>query len=575
MSLLTELARGRVVWLLLAAASLNAITVERVLIPMRDGVRLAADVYRPDTKRKRPVIVARSPYNRKGERKRGEFFAQHGFVFIAQDVRGRYESGGAFEPFVNEGRDGYDTIEWAARQHWSNGKVGTTGASYLGMDQFAAAIERPPHLAGMWIAVAGSNFYQDSAYVGGTTSLHWPGWILDSGIRDVHLPEALRARFAAIQKNPEEWLRLSPRRRLETFAQAPEQARMYREFYEHPLLDDFWKRPGLDSASRLGVMKDVPIFLVGGWYDELTSSLVRTFQRLRSSQKTLKMLEVGPWPHGYGKPVCGDAQFGPGAALEENEIQLDWFNHCLRGKRLRMSGPAPVRYFRMGGGPGRHAAGFQPGGGWISTDAWPPRGAMTKSLYLGPKSGLAPRAPLAVSADLYSYDPARPFQPKGGRTAACIVDQKFSREDVLTYQTEPLTEAMDVSGTVRARLWVTSDGPDTDFTARLVDVYPDGYAMPVAEGRLRMSHRNGSQRTELMKPGEVYGVTLELGETSNLFAVGHRVRVDISSSAFPRFEPNPNTGERPWNSSRVRVARNAVWRGGSRASAIELSVVGR
>ncbi|MCX6625768.1 MAG: CocE/NonD family hydrolase, partial [Acidobacteria bacterium] len=563
------------VMVLLACAALEAITVERVLIPMRDGVRLAADVYHPKTHRRRPVLIARSPYNRRGERKRGEFFAQHGYVFVAQDVRGSYESGGVFEPLVNEGRDGYDTIEWAARQRWANGKVGTTGASYLGMDQFSAAIEQPPHLAAMWIAVAASNFFEDTAYVGGTPSLHWPTWILDSATRDPRIPDALRARLSAIVKSPDEWLRLPPRKRLETFDELPRQAKVYREFYDHPRYDEQWKRAGLDNESRFATMKDVPIYLLGGWYDDYSRATVRNFHRLRTLQKSMKKLEMGPWPHGYGKPVCGDARFGPEAALDETALQLDWFDHCLRGKRFRVVAPGAVRYFRMGGGPGRQASGFSPGGAWQSSDTWPPRGAVTRSLFLGPKNGLAPRAPLGTSADAYSYDPAHPFQPRGGRTAACIVDQKYSREDLLTYQTEPLTEALDASGPVRARLFVTSDGPDTDFTARLIDVYPDGYAMPVAEGRLRTSYRNGNQKLELLTPGEVYEVVVELGDTSNLFAPGHRLRLDVSSSAFPRFEPNPNTGERAWNSSRIRIARNAVWRGGSRASAVELTVVGR
>ena len=574
MSLLTKFPGGcGLAIALLAAASLPALTVERVNIPMRDGVRLAADIYLPEGHRRHPVLVTRSPYNRKGERKRGEFFAQHGYVFVAQDVRGRLESGGIFEPLVNEGRDGYDTIEWAAHQRWSNGKVGTTGASYLGMDQFSAAVERPPHLAAMWIAVATTNFYRDSAYVGGTPSLHWPIWIFDSALRDPHLTAAQRAMVTAIVKSPDAWLALPPARRMATFDQLPDQAKIYRAFHDHPLFDDLWQRAGLDNESRLGSMKDIPVFLVGAWYDDFIGSTVRNFERLSAMQKSAKKLLIGPWPHNYGKSVCGDAQFGPAAALDENAEQLDWFDHTLRRKRLRLIGPDAVRYFRMGGGPGRQASGFFPGGAWLSSGTWPPQGAATRSLYLGPQNSLAPRAPLTSSADVYSYDPAHPFQPRGGRTAACIVDQKYSREDLLTYQTEPLKEPLDATGPVRVRLFVTTDGPDTDVTARLIDVYPDGYAMPLADGRLRASYRNSNQKPEQLKPGEVYDLVVNLGQTSNLFAPGHRVRVDISSSVFPRAEPSPNTGERPWNSGRIRIARNAVWRGGSRASAVELSIV--
>jgi len=556
-------------------ASLAAFTVERVDIPMRDGVRLAADLYLPDGHHRHPVIVTRSPYNRKGERKRGEFFAAHGYAFVAQDVRGRYDSGGAFEPFVNEGPDGYDTIEWAARQRWSNGKVGTTGASYLGMDQFSAAIERPPHLASMWIAVAGTNFYRDSAYAGGTPSYHWPIWILDSASRDPHLSAAQRALVTSILAKPDAWLALPPAQRMATFNQLPHQRDLYRGFHDHPLFDEFWQRPGLDDERSLDKIKDVPIYFVGAWYDSFIGSMMRSFERLRASQKSEKRLQVGPWPHGYGKPICGDAQFGPVAALDEHNAQLDWFNHTLRHKRLRVIESPPVRYFRMGGGAGRQPSGFFPGGSWLTTDSWPPSGAAVRQLYLGPKSTLASRAPLSSSTEAYSYDPANPFKPAGGRTAACIVDQKYSRDDVLTYQTEPLKEAIDATGAVRVHLFITTDGPDTDFTARLIDVYPGGYAMPVADGRIRASYRNSSRKPEATRPGEIYELVVDLGQTSNLFAPGHRVRLDISSSIFPRAEPNPNTGERPWNSGRIRVARNAVWRGGNWASNLELTVIPR
>lgn len=554
------------------AAPLAAITVERAEVPMRDGVRLVADVYRPDERGRRPVLVTRSPYNRKGERKRGEFFALHGYVFVAQDVRGRYDSGGVFDPLVNEGRDGYDTIEWAARQPWSNGKVGTTGASYLGMDQFAAAIERPPHLAAMWIAVATTNFYRDSAYVGGTPSLQWPIWILDSAQRDPRLTAAQRAMVSSIIRKPDPWLALPPAQRLSTFEKLPDQLKIYRAFHNHPLFDEQWQRRGLYNEPLAGNMKDVPVYLVGAWYDSFIGSMVSNFQQLRTAQKSEVRLHAGPWPHGYGKPVCGDARFGPAAEFDENNAQLDWFNHTLRHKRLRVLGSAPVTYFRMGGGPGRQPSGFSPGGAWHSSSTWPPYGSAVRRLYLGPQSTLGTRAPLAGSADAYTYDPQHPFEPRGGRTAACIVDQRYSRDDLLIYQTAPLKEPLDVSGPISVQLFVSTDAPDTDFTARLIDVYPDGYAMPLADGRLRLSYRNSNRRPEPAIDGEVYKVSIDLGHTSNLFAPGHRVRVDISSSAFPRFEPNPNTGERPWNSGRTRTARNAVWRGGARASSLELTV---
>lgn len=284
--------------------------VETVMVAMRDGTRLATDVYLParggrPVEGRFPVLVTRSPYNKSGEKSKGAFFARQGYVWVAQDCRGFFASEGRPTPFIREGEDSYDTIEWAAAQPWSNGKVATTGASYLALNQFVGAIEVPTHLVAMYAAVGPANFYEDSAYRGVIPSLGWAVWLLNStGQRELAL-------------KPDAWLALPRDRRADVFEKFPEQKKAYWELYQHPTFDGYWKQKGFWPAGYYRQMKDVPMFLLSGWYDGFCDANLEHFRALSQMQKAAKKLVIGPWPHGYGKGECGDAWFGPDGELDE------------------------------------------------------------------------------------------------------------------------------------------------------------------------------------------------------------------------------------------------------------------
>ena len=573
------------------AQEFDSSTVSTEMVAVRDGVKLATDVYRPARNGQAaagrfPVLLVRTPYNKAGSRGDGEYLARRGYVVLAQDCRGRFASEGDFYAFLNEGKDGYDAIEWAAAQPWSNGKVGTYGGSYLAWDQYHAAMYKPPHLVAMFAIVGGANFYQEYAYPGGALNLGWPMWLLSSARSSQQAagnPDGV-AKMAEIAKDIGQWLREEPRRRGEAFRGFPAHQRMYDDLYGHPAFDSYWKQRGWYTAGYYGEMKDVPALFLTGWYDYFGPGSIGTFAALSRTQKTPKKLIVGPWPHGVGDRECGDAGFGDAAGLDVRAYIADWFGHWLQGKPLSVIGPEPVRIFRMGSGDGsRTASGkINHGGEWRTAASWPPPAANAVRYYIHAGGGLSTQLPSRAGAlSSYDHDPHNPVPTIGGRygagavTPGCAQDQVCtskilgcngtkplnSRPDVLSFSTAPLTAPIEVTGNIRARYWVSSDAPDTDFTAKLIDVYPNGYALILADGQVRAKYRKSFERPEPMKPGAVYEVTIDLGQTSNLFASGHRLRLDISSSNFPRVEPHP------------LKARNSVHHDARRPSHVELPVV--
>jgi putative CocE/NonD family hydrolase len=567
-----------------------------VMVPMRDGVKLAADVYRPardgaPVEGKFPVVLYRTPYNKAGLKNAASYFARHGYVAVAQDVRGRFASQGAFYPFVNEGQDGYDSIEWAAAQPWSTGQVGTAGGSYLAWDQYHAAMYRPPHLAAMYAEVGGANFIDEYGYPGGIPNLGWPVWMLNAAINSQEAarnPEARNA-LMEVMKNVRAWYALDPQKRGELFAPFPAYRKVYQDFYDHPEPDRYWKQRGFYTKGYYREMKDVPTLFASGWYDYFLEGVLDNFMALSRAQKTEKRLVVGPWPHGVGAAECGEASFGPDAATDMLALAVDWFDHCLKGARLEKLGEEKVRIFRMGGGDGtRNAAGrVNHGGRWRAAPAWPPPEARTVSYFIGAGHTLDLKRPSAAGRpSTFVFDPDNPVPTIGGRYLGCARDQVCSpktmgcadslplnrRPDVLSYETQPLAEALEVTGKVRARLWISSDAVDTDFTAKLVDVYPEGFALILTDGQLRARYRNGREKPRLMKPGTVYELNIDLGSVSNLFARGHRIRLDVSSSNYPRGEPNPNTGEPAGRWTARRKAANTVYHDAAHASFLELPI---
>jgi putative CocE/NonD family hydrolase len=584
------------------AQEFDSVAQTTEMVTMRDSIRLATDIYRPArgnvaAEGKFPVLIYRTPYNKNAARNSATFFARNGYVVLAQDCRGRFASEGEFYAFVGEGLDGYDTIEWAAAQAWSSGKVGTIGASYLAWDQYHAAMYKPPHLTAMFANVGGATFFDEYAYPGGTPNLGWPLWILGSARSSPQAAQNTEAAQALgrVMADPAKWLARYPADRAAVFQDFPAHRQMYEDFYSHPSFDAYWKQKGFYTTGYHREMKDVPIFFISGWYDYFGEGVIDNFVALSRLQKMPKKLWMGPWPHGIGGANCGNGAFGEQAAVREAEIALDWFDHWLKGKPLEKIGPEPVRIFRMGGGDGKRTSEgrLNHGGEWVNLEGWPPVAARPARYFIRSEGALSTMAPGRETPSTFVFDPENPVPTIGGRyglgqlTPNCAQDQVCSpkilgctnsaplkdRADVLSFSTPPLESAVDVVGKVRARLWISSDAPDTDFTAKLIDVYPDGYALILTDGQLRTRYRNGASKSEMIKPGMIYEIGIDLGSTSNRFGPGHRIRVDISSSNYPKFETNTNTGEHPYRWSKKVKANNTVYHQSGRASYIELPVM--
>ena len=471
----------------------DSYSLQTVMVPMRDGVKLATDIYLParggkPADGKFPVLIERTPYGGAGRKKAGDLLARRGYVAIVQNSRGRFGSEGQFAPF-EEGTDGYDAIEWAAAQPWSNGKVGSFGGSYTGMDQYNAAMYRPPHLIGMFVQMAGASLYDSVSYPGGTPNSAWIGWILRSAETS---PQAERKKAAAeaissvVRGNFAAWLKQPPQSRADLLAEFPDYLELYRQSYSHSSLDDFWKQRRFYTAGYYGELKDVPTLFVTGWYDNFMQGTLDVFMTVSAAQKTEKKLIVGPWPHGIGTPMCGAAAFTPDTTEDQPALVADWFDHLLHQLPFELISSQKVQFYRMGAGDGSRAARgkLNLGGEWRTSSAWPPPDVRAFRYYLRAEGALAADPPSADAPSRFDFDPRNPVPTIGGRfqvsgVPACIQDQVNRRPDVLSFSSAPLASPVDLTGRIFALLWIASDAPDTDFTAKLIE---------------RLSHRRGAQR---------------------------------------------------------------------------------
>ena len=504
-----------------------------VMIPMRDGVRLAAQIYLPSDHGRAPAILERTPYGKGAEiTPNYQAFVDRGYAVVVEDVRGRYESEGVFEPLRQEPADGDDTLNWIARQPWSDGKIGMIGGSYRGIVQWKAATLANPHLKAIFPVVSGYDDYRDRFYsTGGAMKLahrlEWmsenlktPGYHPDFSKYVLHLP--LRTADVAATGRVSE---------------------MYRQALAHPAYDSFWK--AISTKEHLDSVR-VPVFAVGGWYDNFVESDLEAYAALHRSSGLNRVL-IGPWPHNMSIPFEG-TDFGPESRVPVRRLQLEWFDQWLMGKDTPLVSEPPVKIFVMGANR------------WRAEREWPPRDARRRSFFL--ESGgrantldgdglLSERPAPGAAQDRYVYDPRDPVPTRGG--SVCCNPKVFPwgpmdqrsverRRDVLVYSSAPLKDDLEVIGPVEAVLYVSTSGKDTDFTAKLVDVGPEGSARNLTDGILRLRYRNGLERAEAAKEGEVYRITIDAGVTANVFLKGHRIRVEISSSNFPRFDRNPNTG---------------------------------
>ena len=536
-------------------------------LPLRDGTKTYVDVFRPDAVGAFPGLLQRTPYDKGSSSSRSGTLdavsaASRGYAVAIQDVRGRYSSGGEFYTFVNESNDGYDSVEWLASQPWCTGKVGMYGVSYVGATQWLAAKSKPPSLKGIAPGVTASNYQEGWAWQGGAFELGF------------NLSWTVGALTAANWGNLARRLPLTDDR-LESIIQAKDDlntgfahlpmrevpdlqgglAPYYYDWMAHPEYDDYWKAVSIEEAHS---DIEVPAFNFGGWYDIFLGGTIRNYSRMSSLGATEdarrgQKLVIGPWVHG-GSPVSvsGEYNFGTRAGALALDLQgqiLSHYDYWLKGEDNGFVDQPPVRIFVMGENV------------WRYEDSWPLDRAANTRYYLrsgGRANTLNGDGALSLDSsnseppDVFAYNPLDPAPTRGGQLccdpafmAAGAYDQRpvEARPDVLVYSTPPLERDTEVTGPVTVTLYASSSARDTDFTAKLVDVSPDGYARNLTDGIIRARYRNPRSPASLLQPGQVYEFNIDLWATSNLFRKGHQIRVEISSSNFPRFDRNTNTGE--------------------------------
>jgi predicted acyl esterase len=503
-----------------------AVAISDSMIPMSDGIELAATVYRPREGGPFPVIVARTPYNKDGLKGEAERFCRHGYAFVAQDLRGRFKSKGHHAIiFHNDGwktpHDGHDTLEWISRQPWCNGKIGSTGGSALGITQNMAAPGAPAALAAQHVVVAFSDMYRQGAYQGGAfRSGLLENWLKGTGMTDVNLPT----------------------------------------FVAHPRYDAFWEDLNPETqAERV----NAPAVFFGGWYDIFLQGTINSFTTIQSrggpAAKGRCRLVIAPIGHGS----MTELKYPPNAGnLPRCADNLAWFDAMLKGKENGIAAEKPVHYYVMGDPTDADADPQASGNVWRAADTWPPPAAAT-AYYLHAAGKLSTSRPAEPGSLSYKYDPADPVATVGGAELGADIgprDQRRveSRPDVLLFTSDVLEVPLEVTGRITARLYVSSDCPDTDFTVKLTDVYPDGRSMLVTDGVLRARFRESFEQEKLLEPGEVVEIPVDLWSTSLVFNKGHRLRVAVSSSNAPRFDPNPNTGHGFRADQERRVATNTL-----------------
>jgi putative CocE/NonD family hydrolase len=585
----------------------HATVLPDLRIPMRDGIELACDVYLPALEGRAvegqfPTIVERTPglKDSTGYSRRGRWYAARGYAVVINDVRGRGRSEGVWYPFAEEAPDGYDTVEWSACQPWSNGCIGTMGGSYSGSSQSALATLGPPHLRAQVVGQGTSNYHTSSMRQGGALELRfvryafWMATTSQAAFADPELKRTLEAEFARLPQILGPPLRFRPGRTALRFV--PNYEQWLWDVLTHGDFDDYWMQRGYAIDRYWDEYADVPLLLQSGWYDTYPRAAVANFQALRARKRSPTLLLIGPWCH--TEPACetslsGDVEFGVDSPLAlYDDVRLRFFDQYLKGLNTGIEGEPPVRYFVMGTHCGRRPANLARhlwrGGEWRTALAWPPAEFKPGALFLQPDGRLL-STPMTTEWEpsSYTYDPRNPVPTIGGSISAAEdvlpsggFDQRErpglffghsttlplgSRPDVLCFESDALEYDLEMVGPMEVVLFASSSAPDTDFTAKLLDVYPHdaatpgGYELNVCDGIIRARYRNGFDHQELLKPGKVYEFRIVLYPTATRFAAGHRIRVDISSSNYPRFDANPNTGEPLGRARRTEIAHQAVF----------------
>ena len=597
------------------------------MVAMRDGVRLATDIYLPDGPGPFPVLLERTPYDKTGTN-HGDFTAQDhaprakpeiarwfvaaGYAYVLQDCRGRFASEGVFTKYLREAEDGADTLAWLIAQPWCDGRVGTLGLSYGAHVQNALACLNPPGLAAMFLDSGGfSSAYHGGARQGGAFELKQLTWARKHALQSPETAADPARRAALESERIEDWIGRRWRIGYSPLTAAPEYEAYIVEQWDNDRLTDFWKQRGIYAFDSYADYADVPAVHMSSWYDPYSQTAIDNFTALTPIKRGPIKLVLGPWTHGQRSvSYSGDVDFGAAAVLDGQvgpdyfTLRRDWFDRHMLGRDTAPEHlPAPVRIFVMGGGSGRRTAEgrLDHGGRWRDAAAWPLPQARDVAMYLHHDGGLRTTLPAADAAPLrYDFDPADPVPTIGGAITSGAplmfaggYDQRETeklfgarhpgraladRADVLVFETAPLDRDTEVTGSIAAALHVSSSAVDTDFTIKLVDVYPatedypEGYALNLAHGILRARFRNSFEHPEPLEPHQVHAITIRAFPTSNLFRAGHRIRIEVSSSNFPHFDVNPNSDWRVADASPV-VARNSIFVDRDHPSHILLPIV--
>lgn len=611
-----------------------------VSVPMRDGLSLSTDIYRPvdpatnePVESPKPALLDRTPYGKRGRLERhGKWYAARGYVVAIQDVRGRFDSDGAFRIFVNEAEDGYDTVEWLAERPYCDGQVGTLGTSYGAWVQNALATQDPPHLAAMFVNQGAANGRTATFRHNGAFELRWLCWAFTLGggfakralgdsdiqerlaavdVRDVLADSPLQEGQSALRHIPEyeDWL--------------------FEVMSNGSASDDLWQSPGLNFEAYYDQSADVPTVYAGGWYDSYTIATVKNFRELRERKSSDHFLLVGPWTHGWdayplpswNKPYAGEAEFGESSLRNFQETRLRFFDQYLKGKDTWDQ--PPIEYYRMGTGDGHQSRDgrIYHGGEWDTAQSWPTPATDRTRFYPHGDGTLRRSRPESASASTtFTFDPDDPVPTIGGNCSSYITyepreesileyplserkmvditgrggyDQRTRpdtfgasppygplehRNDVLVYRTPPLEEPLTITGPISVTVFGASDAPDTDFTAKLIDEYPpseefpNGFALNLCDSICRGRYRGNRDEPDPIEQGEIHKFKMEPYPTSNMFKTGHSIRLDISSSNFPRFDVNQNTGDRLYGGRESRVVRNTVFHERDHATYVDLPV---
>jgi uncharacterized protein len=581
-----------------------------LMIPTRDGNRMATDVYLPARNgvavaERFPVLLQRTPYDKTESQKQAEYFAQRGYAVAVQDIRGRYKSEGKFlKVQPADATDGYDVVEWLGKQPYSNGSVGMWGTSFAAHMQAGAAQMHPAALKTLVINMGGmSNAWDHGVrYRGAYEMGRQLTWAWSQMRADARTPAV---RKLLEQEKVEDWYDAQPLRRGQSpLSVVKDYEDWYMDFFEHADYDAYWKDPMMNWSEHYAQTSDIPMIHVGGWYDIFLAGTFENFLRLGAIKKAPQRILVGPWTHsGNARAYAGDVSFGDSAAITDfsTDFHVRWFDHFLKGKATGVESQAPLRLFIMGTGDGHKDADGRlfHGGAWRDATTWPLPGTRMVPYYFHADGSLTTTAPHErTSSTTYTYDPRDPVPTIGGGASARLKDGGYdqredprfppskapflplrARPDVVVFETEPLAEDMEVTGPIKVVLYASSNRTDTDFTAKLLDVYPSsetwpaGFDLNLTDAIVRGRYRATRDHAVMLTPGTVYPFTIEPFPTANVFKKGHRIRIDISSSNFPRFDANPNTGEPIGKSRRMLPADNTIHHSAVYPSHIVLPIV--